>query len=401
MKASRVVAAAAAAALLGGAAGAATALIAGPDHNGKTVIVRESGSPSPQARLASAPVGRTRFDPARIYAARVDGVVTIYSYFGSPSVVDPHAAQGSGFVVSRSGLVLTDAHVITTAPARPARAAKQVYVEFDDGDRVPAHVVGYDLFSDVGVLRVESSAHRLSPVPLGNSARVAVGESVAAIGSPFGRQNSLSVGVVSGTTKPIASLTSDYDLPDAIQTDAPINRGNSGGPLFDAAGRVVGITAQIRSDSGLNQGVGFAVPINAARRAMRALVAHGRVRYAYVGVSTQDLIPAIARRLGYAAGYGAIVACVETGGPADRAGLHGGSGQRSVLGRPDVVQGGDVIVAVGGRRVQSGSDLIRIVSEKLRPGRRTVFTVMRETSRLRVLVVPVDRPAAPAAACTP
>ncbi len=389
------------AALLGGAAGAATALIAGSSRGDKTVIVRESGSPAPQARLAAAPLGRTRFDAAQIYAARVAGVVTIYSYFGAPSTVATHAAQGSGFVVSRNGLVLTDAHVITTAPARPARAARQVFVEFDDGDRVPAHVVGYDLFSDVGVLRVQAGTHRLSPVPLGDSAHVAVGEWVAAIGSPFGRQNSLSVGVVSGTTKPIASLTSDYDLADAIQTDAPINRGNSGGPLFDAAGRVVGITAQIRTDSGLNQGVGFAVPINAARRAMRALVARGRVRYAYVGVSTEDLTPAIARRLGYAAGYGAIVACVETAGPADRAGLRGGTGQRSVLGRPDVVQGGDVIVAVGGQRVQSGSDLIRIVSEKLRPGHRAVFTVVRETSRLRIPVVPIDRPAAPAGGCTP
>jgi S1-C subfamily serine protease len=290
--------------------------------------------------------------------------------------------------------------VITTAPSSTPRAARSVVIEFADGDRAAARVIGYDLFSDVGVVKIDPRAHELRPLPLGESRRVVVGEPVAAIGSPFGRQSSLTVGVVSGTRRSISSLTSDYDLADAIQTDAPINRGNSGGPLFDAAGRVIGINAQIRSDTGINEGVGFAVPIDIAKRALRDLRSGGKVRYAYVGVSTQDLTPAVAGRLGYATDFGALIACVEDGGPGDRAGLRGGSDTRTVLGLPDVVVGGDVIVAVDGNPVRSGGDLVRIVSEDLRPGRIAEFTIVRGTGRRRVTVHLVQRPAEPSAACT-
>ena len=138
-------------------------------------------------------------------------------------------------------------------------------------------------------------------MPLGNSAAVTVGEPVAAIGSPFGNENSLGVGVVSAIRRSIDSLTSRYSLVDAIQTDAPINHGNSGGPLFDARGRVIGINAQIRSDSGNAEGVGFAVPINSARRSMQQLIASGSISYPFVGIATTDLTPALARHFGYSA----------------------------------------------------------------------------------------------------
>jgi S1-C subfamily serine protease len=396
-----IIAVALAAALVGGTLGALIARDSG--GSAQTVVVRTPPATATTGadQLAVVPVPRSRFDPARIYSRRAAGVVTIYSYFGNPNDVDPQAAQGSGFVVSATGDVLTNAHVITTAPSAPVRVARTVYVEFQDGDRAPARVVGYDLFSDVGLLRIDHSGHRLTPVPLGDSARVVVGEPVAAIGSPFGRQSSLTVGVVSGTGRSISSLTSDYDLADAIQTDAPINRGNSGGPLFDAAGRVIGINAQIRSDSGINEGVGFAVPIDAAKRAMGDLRTGGRVHYAYVGVSTQDLTPAVARRLGYGADYGALVACVEDGGPADTAGLRGGRSNQAVLGRLNVVQGGDVIVAVNGEPVRSGTDLVSIVSEELRPGRTAIFSVVRGTGRQRVSVRPAERPAEPSTSCRP
>ena len=162
-------------------------------------------------------------------------------------------------------------------------------------------------------------------MPLGNSAEVAVGEPVAAIGSPFGNENSLTVGVVSATQRSIGSLTSQYNLVDAIQVDAPINHGNSGGPLFDAQGRVIGINAQIRSDTGNTEGVGFAVPINAARRSMEQLLATGKVAYAYVGMTSEDLTPGIARRFGYPVRYGAVITSVQPGSPGARAGLRGGS----------------------------------------------------------------------------
>src|SRR5204863_3428345 len=174
-----------------------------------------------------------------------------------------------------------------------------VYVEFQDRDRAPAKIVGWDVFDDVGLIKVDPSVHTLVAVPLGNSAAVGVGEPVAAIGSPFGNEDSLGVGVVSATHRSIDSLTSDFKLVDAIQTDAPINHGNSGGPLFDARGRVIGINAQIRSQSGQAEGVGFAVPINSARRSLQQLVASGAVSYGFVGVVTSDLTPALARHFGY------------------------------------------------------------------------------------------------------
>src|SRR6185436_19132244 len=156
------------------------------------------------------------------------------------------------------------------------------------------------------VVRVDPADHAVEPVPLGDSASVVVGMPVAAIGSPFNEQSSLSVGVVSATNRTIDSLTSSYSVAGAIQVDAPINSGNSGGPLFDAKGRVIGINAQIRSTSGTAEGVGFAIPINVARRALDQLVRTGHVSYAYVGVTTQDVTPGLAKRFGFKASRGAL-----------------------------------------------------------------------------------------------
>jgi S1-C subfamily serine protease len=356
------------------------------------VTVPSDARESEGSRLASVPLPRGRFDPARIYARRARGVVTVYSFYEDESPFHAHASQGSGFVVSRSGYILTNAHVVTNAPSSPVRSAPRVFVEFEDGDRAPARIIGWDVYSDVGLLKIEPSAHPLAPLPLGDSARVLVGEPVAVIGSPFGNQTSLSVGIVSATRRSISGLTSDYQLPGVIQTDAAVNRGNSGGPLLDAAGRVIGINAQIRSDSGVNEGVGFAVPINTAKRVMRDLIARGRVRYAYLGVTTQDLTPAVARKLGYAAAYGAVISCVEEESPAARAGLRDGRRNGFVLGR-EAVDDGDVIVAINDVPVRSGADVVEIVSERLRPGRTAAFTVMRGSERRRFSLRLAERPA--------
>ena len=252
------------------------------------------------------------------------------------------ASQGSGFVVSDEGYILTNSHVVTTAgesdPDETPRAADTVYVQFRDGERVPAEVVGWDVFDDVGVLKVDPADHPVSPVPLGDSSAVVVGEPVAAIGSPFGQESSLSVGVVSATERSIDSITSSFNLVDAIQTDAPINRGNSGGPMFNAAGEVIGINAQIRSESGTAEGVGFAIPINAAKRSMEQLIQTGEVRYAWLGVTTQTVTPRIAERFGFAETSGAAVQSVAGGSPADRAGLVGG-GARGGVRRAPVLSG--------------------------------------------------------------
>ena len=313
------------------------------------------------------------FDPARIYAARSPGVVTIFAFFDKAG---RHAAQGSGFVVSERGYILTSAHVVTDAgDATQTHAARSVFVGFKDGDRVKSQIVGWDTYDDVALLRVAPEAHRLVPVPLGDSSRVEPGAPVAAMGSPFGNEDSIAVGVVSAIHRSIASLTSGYKVVDAIQTDAPITHGNSGGPLFDARGRVVGINAQIRTDTGNAEGVGFAVPINAAQRSMNQLAANGRVVYAYLGVTTENLTPTLARHLGYRVTRGAIIASVKTGSPAAGARLHGASGEETFNGQT-VSRGGDVIVAIDGRAVSSADDVVRTVSEKL-PGQLAALTILR------------------------
>jgi S1-C subfamily serine protease len=223
---------------------------------------------------------------------------------------------------------------------------------------------------------------------------VRVGEPVAAIGSPFGNENSLTVGVVSATHRSISSLTSAYTLVDAIQTDAPINHGNSGGPLFDPRGRVIGINAQIRSESGNAEGVGFAVPIDSAKRSMEQLIAAGKVSYAYVGIETEDLTPSVARHYGYAALHGAVVTLVHPGTPGAAAHLRAGSHKEEILGT-DFVRGGDVIVGIAGRPVRSAEDVVRIVTEELVPGQTVTFSILRDNHRKRVSVRLGQRPANP------
>jgi 2-alkenal reductase len=374
MRAGVVAAIALVAAVLGGL------VVAALDSDGtKTVFVTREAAP--QAASTSGdpqrPLLGNGFSPAAIYARRSPGVVTIYAEFGGAGGA---SAQGSGFVVSGSGTVLTNSHVVTTAgqssAAASVRGANTLYVEFKDGDRVPAKIVGWDLFSDVGVVKVDPASHALDPVPLGDSSAVVVGEPVAAIGSPFGNQNSLSVGVVSAISRSIPSLTSRFQVPEAIQIDAPINHGNSGGPLFDGRGRVIGINAQIRSDSGNAEGVGFAIPINTARRSMEQLLQTGKVAYAYIGIETQDVTPGIARHFGLKAERGALIARVEGNTPAAAAGLRGGSRDELFNGQ-SLTLGGDLITAIAGEKVETAEDVSRIVTARLLPGQVVTVKVLR------------------------
>lgn len=404
MRPGAVVALVLAAAVLGGAFAVVLADRIGLGDGGSTETVFVSGGApeSIQSRLSepsAKPLLGNGFDPAAIHRARSAGVVTVYAHFDNRPA-DEHLAQGSGFVVSKRGDILTSAHVVTTAGegADDPEGATRLFVAFPDGDRVPARLIGWDLYDDVAVLRVEPEAHSLQPVPLGDSAGVVVGEPVAAMGSPFGNENSLAVGIVSATRRSIDSLTSDYTVADAIQTDAPITHGNSGGPLFDSRGRVIGINAQIRSESGQAEGVGFAIPINAAKRSFEQLVQNGRVAYAYVGVNAEDLTPTIARRFDYTVRRGAVVACVVPEGPGAKAGLRGGTEKRQLNGF-EFRFGGDVVVAIDNNTVRGADDLVRVVSETLVPGQTARFTVLRDGKRLVLPVKLGERPKRPALRC--
>ena len=381
------------AALLGGVSALVLGAVTGlADAESTTVLVSRPGAaPVDTQRATAPPVLGNSFDPAAIYARRAPGVVTLYADLGADG-----NSQGSGFVVDGKGTILTNAHVVTnvsSSSSSDVRGARELFVEFRDRDRVPARIVGWDVFSDVAVVRVDPADHRLDPVPLGDSAAVVVGMPVAAIGSPFNEQSSLSVGVVSATDRSIDSLTSEYRVSGAIQIDAPINRGNSGGPLFDAKGRVIGINAQIRSDSGNAEGVGFAIPINIARRALDQLVASGRVSYAYIGITTQDVTPGLARRYGFDVERGALVADVEPDTPAARAGIRGGSRVVSYNGLR-INLGGDLIVRIGDTDITSAQDVSRVVS-LLFPDQRVPFTVLRGGKTREVVQVTLaERPAA-------
>ena len=405
-RASLIAAVAVVAGLLGGAAALAIGAAAGWVGSGETLVVPagdgvggSSGDADVVSGGAGKPLAGNGFDPAAIYRSRAAGVVTIVALFGEHAQNGSgNAAQGSGFVVSSKGYILTNSHVITTAGEDPADTtpdpASTIYVEFRDGDRLPAEVVGWDIFDDVGLLKVDPGSHALTTVPLGDSTAVQVGQPVAAIGSPFGQMSSLSVGVVAATERSINSLTSGYDLVDAIQTDAPINRGNSGGPMLDARGRVIGINAQIRSESGNAEGVGFAVPINSAKRSMTQLIATGHVRYAWIGISTQTVTPSLARHFGFAARRGAAIQSVVPASPAERAGLQGGRAETQFEGVP-FQPGGDLIVAIDGQHVETAEDVVRMIAERLLPGQTTRLTILRGSSRLVVPVKLGERPASP------
>ena len=384
-----------------GAAALAVAGCGGDDSSDPatavTTTTTTSGSGGAQRVVVQAEDGA--FDARSIYESAAPGVVTVISVFGgtSPSIFGgggSGAGQGSGFVISREGEILTNAHVVTDAettgtPTRPLHEASEIYVQFADRNQVGAKVVGFDPFADVALLKVDPEGIDMHPLALGSENDVQVGDAVAAIGSPFGQNQSLSVGVVSATDRSIDSLT-DFGIDGALQTDASINPGNSGGPLLDADGEVVGINQQIQTSSGGNEGVGFAVPIDLAERSVEQLREDGEVSYAYAGVTTQPLYPQLADRLGIDADTGALVSRVEPGSPAEDAGLQAGDDQIRFQGQ-EVDAGGDVITAVDGQAIQDNSDLPRIVS-RLNPGDEVTLDVIRDGEEQQIQITLGDRP---------
>jgi S1-C subfamily serine protease len=398
---------AATAALLALAAALALALLAGCGSGTSTVIFKdktestttaaeaEGGDETATETASEVPpqvpselaieTGSPGFNAAEIYRDVSPGVVTIRSIFGAAG-----GAEGSGFVLDTNGEIVTNAHVVTEEEGNGGRTeAKEVFVEFSNRNVLEAHIVGFDPFADVALLKVEPEGFPLHPLELGNDSELEVGEPVAAIGSPFGEQRSLSVGVVSATDRAVKSLT-QFEIEGAIQTDASINPGNSGGPLLEGEGRVVGINQQIETNSGANDGVGFAVPISAIERSVEQLRENGHAEYAYIGVSSQPLYPQLAHELGIDSEFGALVARVVPGGPADKAGLRGADGTIQFQ-AAEYETGGDVIVEVEGHKVIQPDALVRAVGEK-QPGEKLEMTILRDNKRETVDVTLGKRP---------
>jgi S1-C subfamily serine protease len=360
----------------------------------------DAGSTNPIS-LPKTPAGG--LDASQLYKDRSGGVVTIDVVFADGSVY-----SGSGFVVDKQrGLILTNSHVITNSGTvsdpNAVKPGQHVYVEQLDGERAEADVVGYDLFDDVGVLKVDPAKMHLQPVPLGHSSSVTVGEPVAAIGSPFGEEGSLSIGVVSQIARQIPTPAGVcFSTAGAIQTDAAINHGNSGGPLFDAAGYVIGINAQIDTDTQSadqgSQGVGFAVPVDAARESLRQILKTGTPKYAWLGVSTIVPVSAtLAEQFHLPVSYGALVDKVAKGSAAEIAGLR--AGDRTAIYAGEVIHpDGDIIVRLGDQVVHSVEELQLAVAQHP-PGANVPIRYYRDGKEQTAHVVLQNRPLVPAGGC--
>jgi S1-C subfamily serine protease len=382
-----------AAATLAGAIALSACGGSGSDSSGTTATTSSSTVAStPTVAVQTSSEG---FDAQKIYADAAPSVVTITSIIGGNGDISSaqSAGQGSGFVLNEDGEIATNAHVVTDAEEAgkqgPINEASQVYVEFGDRNQVPADIVGFDPNADVALIKVDPEGLDLKPIELGDSDAVQVGEPVAAIGSPFGEEQSLSVGVISATDRSIESLTK-FRIEGALQTDASINPGNSGGPLIGPDGKVIGIDQQINTTSGGNEGVGFAVPINLVKSSLDQLRQNGVAKYAYIGVSSQPLYPQLADKLGIDAPTGSLISKVIPGGPADKAGLRGGNDEIEFQGAT-VKTGGDVIVAVDGKKLETESDLSRLVAE-YQPGDEVTLTIIRDGQEQQVKVTLGERP---------
>jgi S1-C subfamily serine protease len=384
------------------AAIAAAALLlpaAGCDVNGESEPDEPAGRSEVTTTRVQVVEGLGReggFDPAAIYDRLSPGVVTILSIFGEDTSLfedEGEGGQGSGFVLDGDGYIATNAHVVTTQSGGRTAEAEEVFVEFSDSNRVRAEIVGHDPNADVALLKVDPEGLSLTPLRLGESESITVGEPVAAIGSPFGERQSLSIGVISALDRTIRSLT-QFEIGDAIQTDAAINPGNSGGPLLDAAGRVLGINAQIKSQSGGGEGVGFAIPVDAVRRSLRELREKGRVDYGYLGVETLTIWPQLAERLELDLETGALVQQVVEDSPAEAAGIEAGNDEIRFQGPDEITVGGDLIVGVDGEELTAEHDLADEISAHT-AGEQVELEIVRDGERRTIEVELGRRPARP------
>ena len=297
---------------------------------------------------------------------------TEYDFFMDPVPVE---GAGSGFVIDPKGYILTNNHVV--------EGAQTIEVVLGDQSRYPAKFIGADPRNDVALIKIEPKSKPLVALPLGDSSAIQVGQKVLAIGNPFGFQSTLTTGVVSALGRTVQTSQTTF-IDEAIQTDAAINRGNSGGPLINSRGEVIGINSAIYTPTGTTAGIGFAIPINTAKRIAHDLITDGRVHQAFLGVETISVGGGLAEALDLPVQDGLLVQTVTRGGPAAQSGLHGGD-RIAQAGMRRFYIGGDVITAIDGQKVSTQLD-VNLALNKKRPGDSVTVTVYRGGKKLDISV---------------
>jgi 2-alkenal reductase len=297
--------------------------------------------------------------------------------------------SGSGFMIDRDGHVVTNNHVVEGADA--------LQVVLADGSVTDdAEIVGRDPYSDLAVIKINVEPDRLMPLELGDSDVLQVGQRVIAIGNPFGLQGTMTSGVVSAVGRTLTSQILEggsFSNPEIIQTDAAINPGNSGGPLLDTRGRVVGVNTAIRSNTGVNAGVGFAVPVNTVKRILPHLIEEGAYDYPYLGITSNRLftVAELAEPLDLPVDHGVLIAEVQPGTAAAEAGLQGGDREVEVMGQ-SVVAGGDIITAIDGERLRTFDDLVAYLVSDTEVGQEVALTIFRDGTQMEISVTLGERP---------
>ncbi len=318
-----------------------------------------------------------------LYARANPAVVNITIYGMQNGQVAP-LGQGSGFVYDGAGHIVTNAHVVA--------GADRVEITFSDGTIRAAKIIGLDLNSDLAVVKVDRLPEGVSSLPSGEMSELAVGQTVIAIGNPFGLDGTLTRGIISALGRTIPALT-PFSIPQAIQTDAAINPGNSGGPLLDLRGRVVGVNAQIETDgtSRSNSGVGFAIPISVVKLVVPALIEKGKYDWSWLGVSGGNILPALVEAMKLPVERGAYIFEVTSGGPAEQAGLRGANNTETINGQ-SIAVGGDTIIAINGQPVRSFDDLLIYIALQTVPNQTVTLTIIRDGNSQDVSVQLGARP---------
>jgi S1-C subfamily serine protease len=371
----------AAAALGGGVAVGAVALLGGFEEGDTTVVTETAASPASESTQTT-----SAMTVGEIYDRAAPGVVQITSTAEIGNVSGDDSALGSGFVVDKAGHIVTNFHVVENAG--------QIRVSFSNQDTVVAELVGTDPSTDLAVLQVEASASALKPLSLGDSDKVRVGDPVVAIGNPFGLDRTATAGIVSALQR-LLTAPNQFTIDHVIQTDAPINRGNSGGPLLNMRGQVIGVNTQIETggNSTGNVGIGFAVPSNTVKDVVAQILQTGRVDHAYLGISGKAVNSNLARTYNLPSRAGVLVEDVRSGSGASKAGLEGGETQVVVAGETYVL-GGDIIVALDGKKISSIEELRDAIAAR-KPGDEVEIEIYRDAEKTSVNITLGRQPPSP------